>query len=433
MSDTTSEGPRGPILDDHGVSSVLGARDVIGFSGNRKPLAGLIVRNTLLTLITFGIYRFWARTRIRQFYWNRTSLLNDRFEYTGRGGELFVGFLIVMVLLVPLTIIYQLLELLVITLVPGSEGVLTALYLAGIFWLIQFAYFRARRYRLTRTAWRGIHAGQTGSGVAYATRSFGWALANILTLGITVPWAHVALQRYEITNAIFGRTNFGYAGQAREVFRWWWPVLLCFFLAGVSWAALIFTNLENSPDISQLETIEDPELEGQILFSFFLFWGIRLLPGLVFALLAVGFLVRFRLAMVQYLFNVLSLAGARFHSRMNKWRVFIYWLVSMVAIVIPFVLTFGVLIALAIESPTGGTLLTGFPAFLLFIGFVLAFLFVPNLAVHLLFLVPFIRHVVETLSVENAAEIETIVQGVRDDPRFGEGLADAMSIDVGAI
>ncbi len=38
MSDTTSEGPRGPILDDHGVSSVLGARDVIGFSGTGNPL-----------------------------------------------------------------------------------------------------------------------------------------------------------------------------------------------------------------------------------------------------------------------------------------------------------------------------------------------------------------------------------------------------------
>ena len=118
---------------------------------------------------------------------------------------------------------------------------------------------------------------------------------------------------------------------------------------------------------------------------------------------------------------------------MNKWRVFAYWLVLMVAIVMPFILIFGVLIALAIDSASGGTLLTGFPAFLMFIGFVLAFLFIPNLAVHLLFLVPFVRHVVDTLSVENAEEIETIVQGVRDDPRFGEGLADAMSIDVGAI
>lgn len=433
MSNTSLEGSGGVVVDAHNRSAAAGESDVIRFTGDRKTLAGLIVRNALLTLVTFGIFRFWARTRLRQFYWNHTSLLGDRFEYTGRGGELFVGFLIVMVLLVPLTIIYQLLELLVVTLVPGSEGVLTAIYLAGIYWLIQFAYFRARRYRLTRTAWRGIHAGQTGSGVAYANRSFVWAIANILTLGLTVPWSHVALQRYEITNAVFGRTPFGYAGQAREVFRWWWPVLLCFVLAGVMWGLLIFANLEDSPDLSMLETIDNPDLEGQILFSFFLFWSVRLAPGLIFVLLAVGFLVRFRLAMVPYLFNVLALAGARFHSRMSKWRVFVYWLVSTVAIVLPFILIFGVLAALSIASPSGGTLMTGFPAFLMFIGFILAFLFVPNLAVHLLFLVPFVRHVVATLTVEDAREIETIVQGVRDDPRFGEGLADAMSIDVGAI
>ena len=61
------------------------------------------------------------------------------------------------------------------------------------------------------------------------------------------------------------------------------------------------------------------------------------------------------------------------------------------------------------------------------------FFCLPQLMVHLLFYVPLIRHISETLTIENAEEVETIVQGVRDDPRFGEGPVDAFSFDVRAI
>ncbi len=44
-----------------------------------------------------GIWRFWGKTRMRRYLWSHTSLSGDRFEYTGTGGELFVGFIIVMI------------------------------------------------------------------------------------------------------------------------------------------------------------------------------------------------------------------------------------------------------------------------------------------------------------------------------------------------
>ena len=66
------------------------------YDGDMPSFAWLVIRNTLLTMITVGIYRFWAKTRIRQYLWSRISLLDDRFEYTGRGRELFFGFLIVL-------------------------------------------------------------------------------------------------------------------------------------------------------------------------------------------------------------------------------------------------------------------------------------------------------------------------------------------------
>ena len=47
---------------------------------------------------------------------------------------------------------------------------------AFIFFIVfgQFALFRARRYRLTRTIWRGVRFWMTGSGWNYAFRWLGW-------------------------------------------------------------------------------------------------------------------------------------------------------------------------------------------------------------------------------------------------------------------
>ena len=56
--------------------------------------------NLLLTIVTLGIYRFWAKTRIRRYLWSQTEFLGDRFEYTGTGKELLIGFLIVFAFLI---------------------------------------------------------------------------------------------------------------------------------------------------------------------------------------------------------------------------------------------------------------------------------------------------------------------------------------------
>ena len=45
----------------------------------------------LLTLITLGLYRFWARTRVRRYMWSATSPGGDPFEYTGTGLEKLLG------------------------------------------------------------------------------------------------------------------------------------------------------------------------------------------------------------------------------------------------------------------------------------------------------------------------------------------------------
>ena len=39
------------------------------YHGERRALFWLALRTAILTTITLGIYRFWAKTRIRKYIW----------------------------------------------------------------------------------------------------------------------------------------------------------------------------------------------------------------------------------------------------------------------------------------------------------------------------------------------------------------------------
>src|SRR4051794_33119066 len=81
------------------------------YEGRLGEIYGIFIVNLLLSIVTLGFYRFWGKTRMRRYVWSRVSLSGDPFEYTGTGGELFVGFLIVMVLFFVATIVRTVVDL----------------------------------------------------------------------------------------------------------------------------------------------------------------------------------------------------------------------------------------------------------------------------------------------------------------------------------
>src|SRR5687768_9285017 len=81
------------------------------FSGSEGELFGILLRGSLLQIPTFGFYRFWLITDVRRHLWSHTRISEDSFEYTGRGKELLIGFLIALAILVPVYLVYFLLAL----------------------------------------------------------------------------------------------------------------------------------------------------------------------------------------------------------------------------------------------------------------------------------------------------------------------------------
>lgn len=189
------------------------------------PLAGQVVKGTLLTILTLGVYRFWYRTALRRYYWHNTTLAGDGFEYTGTGKELFVGFLIALAIFLPLYLVVTLIGLFGgQVLGPVLSTILGTLIVPAV---VQMLIYRARRYRLTRTRYRGVRFHQSGSGTAYLLRTVKWLILTALTLGILLPYFRRALERYKIENTWYGSAQGAFSAPVKPLMKSW---LLFWFL-----------------------------------------------------------------------------------------------------------------------------------------------------------------------------------------------------------
>src|SRR5258708_5737548 len=187
----------------------------VSFSGGRGEFRRLVTRGAALELVTVGFYRFWLATDIRRHLWSNTVIDGDAAEYTGRARALLIGFLIALAIIVPGYLAYF---------IAGLEAerfkAFASFPLLMFFYVFgQFAIYRARRYRLTRTVWRGVRFWMSGSGWAYAGWSVLWGLGVIFTLGLLLPWREAALERYKMKHSYYGDLQGHFEGRVWGFFN----------------------------------------------------------------------------------------------------------------------------------------------------------------------------------------------------------------------
>ncbi|NEU13800.1 DUF898 domain-containing protein [Methylobacterium sp. BTF04] len=210
-------------------------RSNIEFDRRLVGLNRIVFRGALLSMVTFGVYRFWYLTELRRFFWSRTVIVGSPAEYTGRGKELFLGFLVALAVVVPIYIAVSIAALSVPAIAPYSGLLLFVV----LFPLGQYASYRARRYRASRSLWRGIRLRQDGSGLAYTGRSVGWAIASIASLGLAYPFMRASLERYRIDHTLVGESRMASSASGRSVLTPWLLVYV-FAVAPVIVAGIAF-------------------------------------------------------------------------------------------------------------------------------------------------------------------------------------------------
>jgi uncharacterized membrane protein YjgN (DUF898 family) len=233
----------------------------VRFLGKEGAYWRLRIKGAALVVVTLGIYRFWLATDARRFLWSNTEIAGDTLEYNGLATELLVGFLFAIAILVPLYMVFALvaLEWDMVAFKPALIG-FAILALLG-----EYALYRARRYRLTRTVFRGLRFDQHGSPWRYAFYALVcWGIV-IVTLGLAYPWTQAFLERFKMRNTSYGDLQGRFEGSGLSLFLRGLPlwllivgpivVALGVLSAKIDWDALSRLT-ENSSDAAIGEMID---------------------------------------------------------------------------------------------------------------------------------------------------------------------------------
>lgn len=251
------------------------------YDGRIGELYGIFLLNILFTVLTLGIFRFWAITRYRRYLWSRMRFQGERFEYIGTGGELFVGYLLAGLALLGAAIVafgaaYGLSK------VSEPLGVVPILlFYVFVAVLAAGAVFSAQRYRLTRTLWRGIRGGMTGSMLGYGLRAILYQVLAVVTLLQLVPWVQVRLAERRIDASSFGTARFQFRGSARRLYLPWLATLVGTAVAFWATAAGVWVLAQATlPKVKKLGSGGGAE-DAQAILALVLSMGWTIVVGLV--------------------------------------------------------------------------------------------------------------------------------------------------------
>ena len=377
----------------------------ISFVGRRFVLLSLALKNTVLMILTFGFYRFWAKTWVRRYFWNNIRITGDSVEYVGQARELFIGFLIAIAILFPFATVYELFSALFLGAPDWAQAAWGLVYVLAIFALIQVAIYRAFRYRLTRTTWRGLRFGLDGSVVSYVLLAFGWGLLTVFTLGLAFPWMRVALMRYRINNARYGSTKFEFDGSGRALIGVWLVNYAILIAAAVSFGT--FAPL-----------------------------------GFLFVAAAIFVFIFYRVREFRYFVGATTIAGVTFESFVETPRVI--WICALTGIVLLVGMAAIFLIVGAVAGFTSVSSVTqaagdlssldaGFNSdpglwIVALISVVLALVLGFRATVAVLLQHPIMVHICSTLAISDPTRLDQVVRSTEARPSFGEGLADAFDV-----
>ena len=241
-----------------------GDESAFRFEGTWQEFAPIAITNLLLTIVTLGIYRFWATARERRYFWSRSRFVDETLEWNGTGLELFIGFLLVAVLFfIPFFVVNQVAQGMILR---GEEAMGALLFFAPFpffFYLMGVARFRALRYRLSRTRWRGIRGGSDDRGFVFGL-SYMWKnIVGYLPFGLLVPWSMTSLWNERWSKMSFGPKAFVSDADPAPVYKRFFLFYLApFVVLGV------FGFVFQSVGTAYLEGLDEEQL-GTVFLSFF--------------------------------------------------------------------------------------------------------------------------------------------------------------------
>jgi len=413
-------------LDAGGIATSGGVR----FLGQRRYYWRLLIRGAALLMVTLGIYRFWLVTDVRRFLWSNTEVAGEALEYTGTALELLLGFLVAIALLIPLYAGFF-----IAALDLGILGKLTGiLAFAALAVLGQYAIYRARRYRLTRTIYRGLRFHQKGSAWAYAFRATLWWTTTVLTFGLAYPFQLASLERYKMRNTFYGDLAGSFEASGLILFLRGLPMWLLFFaplalairvFIGLDWQALVDAVAQGGDDVMSKIEGGNPGLGSAIVFA--------MLMGGASITLAALLYPAFQTLILRWWSSGLRFGDIEMRSHLRMRHVYgsyarFVGYASLFSIAIAVIGTVALVVADALAGfakvDASGQITT---TLVLLIGYVITALGFSTIY-RATVLLSLWQLGMESLQLSGLSALEKVKARGRPSSAFGEGLADALNV-----
>ena len=192
------------------------------FRGKGSGLFQIFLVNSVLTILSLGIYYFWARVNLLKYNYRNSEFQGYSFSYHGSGKERLLGFLR---------------ALLIVALFLGiCWGIL---YLAGkTIWflyilqaiaatLAPLALIAIYRYHASRTSYRNVRFHFTGKIRSLAFLLLEIGVLMILTSGLYFPAIPYRIKKYVIDHLQYGNESFSLQG---STWKYWTMEVLAYIL-----------------------------------------------------------------------------------------------------------------------------------------------------------------------------------------------------------
>jgi uncharacterized membrane protein YjgN (DUF898 family) len=413
-------------FDAGGIAAGGGAR----FLGQRRVYWRLLIRGAVLLMITLGIYRFWLVTDVRRFLWSNTEIAGEALEYTGTALELVLGFLVAIALLIPIYAGFFLAAL-----DMGLFGKLSGIIaFAALGVLGQYAIYRARRYRLTRTVYRGLRFHQEGSAWGFAFRAMSWWTITVLSFGLAYPFQLASLERYKMRNTFYGDLGGRFEGSGIVLLLrgspMWVLLLAPLVLAvrgffGVDWRALADALGQGGDDVMSKIEGNNPGLGAAIVFA-------MLMAGATIALAALLY-PAFQAMILRWWASGLRFGGIEVRSVLRTRHVYGAY-ARFVGYAMVFSIAMGAIGAFVLgvigtapgigKVDTAGQIATILALLIGYVVTALGFSTIYRATV----LLSLWQLGMESLQLSGLSALETVKARGRPSSALGEGLADALNV-----
>lgn len=248
------------------------------FMGTGGEYFGIWIINILLLVVTLGLYFPWARVRRLKFFAGNTDVGGHRLEFTGVAKQMFAGFSLALVGFV----IYSLAD---------SYSPLLSFFVIALLALVWPWLLRAAlRFRMAKTAWRGLpfaFSGSTsGAYRAFAPVFVAVAIATVVRMtplfidfnedsisgatasvaGVTslllvaaifaVPWLHFRIKRYQHSHFCFADRQSQFTGNALAFYGAYFKTFLVMLTGLALLGAIAFLSVVTG-GLIDVESVDD--------------------------------------------------------------------------------------------------------------------------------------------------------------------------------